>query len=96
MWRELGATEQKEMKKLILEVLRSATKYELKGFIKQKKQIERVTHTYTWEIIKNPLRRVASKRSRAWKQLQNLQNNFLERLRTGKGKPIQLELFDDL
>ncbi len=96
MWRELGALEQREVRKLITKVLTSASKYEFKGFMRQKRDISRSTHIETWEIIKNPLRLVPSKHGRAWKQLQNLQSRFLERLRTGKGQPIQPNLFDYL
>ena len=96
LWSDIGSNEKGEMRKKILKVLRSASKYEFKEFIKQNKDISRVTHTNTWIIIKNPLQRLPSKRSMAWRQLKNLQLNFLERLKTGRGLPIQTSLFDDL
>ena len=96
MWSNLSNEEKREMRQKVSKVLRISAEYEFKGFIRKNINITRRTHTDTWDIEVNPLKRKPSKRVRVWKQLQNRQKLFIERLKTGKRQSIQLDFFEDL
>ncbi len=90
-WGSLGPAEQGDIEKKASEILRIAVTHEFKGFIYKNREITQRTRTVTWNVETNPLRKNPSKRSQAWKQLQNMQKAFIERLQKDKG---QLDLFE--
>ncbi len=93
MWEQLSDEAKRELKQSVSKVLDIAAGFEFNGFIRKNRGISQRTHTETWDVEFNPLKRSPSKRSKSWRQFQSRQKSLIERLRTGKKTEIQFEMF---
>jgi len=96
-WGIMSPQHQKHLRNnKIFQVVEQAARYEFRKYLKRNHQVERVKHTPTWDILNNPLDLGADRRSRGFRTLQDQKEGFVEALRTGKRRALQLEFpFDE-
>lgn len=93
VWRVVMAPGyKKELRIRIQQVIDDAARNEFREYLKRDRRVKERTHTPTWRLTYNPHELPFDKRSREYRKLITRQQDFVEALRTGKRKPIQLSL----
>jgi hypothetical protein len=82
----------KELRTKIKQVIDDAARHEFQDYFERDRSVKERTHTPTWRITYNPNNLPFDKRSREYRKLSTRQRDFVEALRTGKRKPLQLSL----
>jgi hypothetical protein len=82
----------RELKVKMKQVIDDATRHEFQGYFRLDHKTMGRTHSPTWQITYNPNDLPFDKRSREYRKLATRQRDFIEALKTGKRKPVQLPL----
>jgi len=91
-WGIMSSQHQEHLRRnKIFQVVEQASRYEFRKFLKRNREVERVRHTPTWDILDNPLDLRTDRRDRGFKALQSRKEAFVEALKTGKRRALQLE-----
>jgi hypothetical protein len=93
-WQTVSASRRPVFRNKVHDVLREASSNEFKRYLSLKPGAKAKLGTTTWEIKNNPLDLSSTRRSREFRRLKSLQQDFVLALRTGRRPSRQEEMFE--